>query len=207
MYSYFFIMAKEIKLTKDLVDAYDLSSAEPFVAWSKNAHYFDLEAGKEHYRLLGFLAEKIGGDFVVDIGTYMGLSALALSTTGTKVITYDICDWIPEVDVVQKSVKTKENVEFRVANCLHDMEELVKADFIVLDVDPHDGCQEPVIMDRLEKHGFKGVLFLDDIHLNAEMHAFWNDIKQTKFDLSPYGHHSGSGVVVYDPSRFTFSLE
>jgi len=200
-------MSKTIELSKEAVDAWDLTGVVKYASWCKNAQYFNREGGKEHYRLIGYLAHQIGGEFFVDIGTYMGLSALALSTVGKKVVTYDVCDWIPDPDVEKLTVKTKDNVEFRIANCLHDMDELAKSDFIVLDIDPHDGGLEPVIMDALDKHGFKGVLFLDDIGLNADMKLFWNGITQKKYDATKYGHWSGSGVVVYDPSRFDFTFE
>ena len=48
---------------------------------------------KEHYKLLAYLSSFFNNETIVDIGTYRGLSALALSyNSSNKIITYDIID-------------------------------------------------------------------------------------------------------------------
>jgi hypothetical protein len=38
----------------------------------------------------------------------------------------------------------------------------------------------------------------DDIHLNNEMSNFWNALKNEKYDLTHIGHHTGTGIAIYD---------
>lgn len=198
---------KVIEINKDLLNAWDLSSVIKYTEWNeKNAQYFNLEAGKEHYRVLGYIADQVDSPVCIDIGTYYGFSALALASSGKSVITYDVCDWIPDEDVEALTSKTHKNIKGKIMNCEYDMEEIIKSDFVVLDVDPHDGIQEVEILGVLEKSGFKGIVLLDDIHLNDAMKQFWNSIKQKKIDITQYGHWSGSGLVIFDPERYEIVL-
>ena len=91
-------------------------------------------------------------------------------------------------------------------NCLNDIETLIKSDFISLDIG-HDAIVEQEILMALVDNGYKGLLFLDDIHLNQEMHDWWNGITIPKIDLTPLGHYSGTGIVVFDTSRFDIVCE
>ena len=47
----------------------------------------------------------------------------------------------------------------------------------------------------LKQHDYRGMLFLDDIHLNTAMIRFWDGISELKEDLTDLGHLSGSGLV------------
>ncbi len=80
-------------------------------------------------------------------------------------------------------------------DCVNNMDEIVKSDFIVLDIDPHDGIEETRILEALEKNNYKGIVLLDDINLNPGMKNFWKDITE-------YGHWSGTGIVIFDSNRF-----
>jgi hypothetical protein len=39
---------------------------------------------------------------------------------------------------------------------------------------------------------------LDDINLNNPMKEFWNVITEDKYDISEYGHWSGTGLVIFE---------
>lgn len=198
---------KSITLDVELINNTDLSDVKPFIEWNvKNAQYFDLDAGKEHYKLIAYIAQQLSSGFFVDIGTYFGFSAAALSVSkDAKVVTYDVCDWIPDDDSVV-SIKKKDNITMKLMNCVNDMDEILKTDFIVLDIDPHDGVEETNILNALRSYGYKGVVLLDDINLNDDMKKFWTDIPEQKYDVSKYGHWSGTGLVVFDSSRFHIEL-
>lgn len=185
----------------------DLESHLKYVDWtSKNSNYFNLDAGKEHYKLLAYLAKEVSGKSYVDIGTYLGSSAVALATNEcANVITYDVCDWIP--DELECSAKTKSNIDLRIMDCVNDMDEVVKSDFIVLDIDPHDGIEETRILNTLRGLNYKGFVVLDDIHLNPDMQRFWDSITEDKVDVTKYGHWSGTGIIIFDRVRFQFVLE
>ena len=189
-------------ISQDLVNTMDLSALESFISTSKNKQYFNMESGKEHYRLIAYLASLLENKRFVDIGTFHGFSALALSfDKDATVTTYDIIDCIAD-----PAVKSKENITFKLMDCVNDMDLITQSDFIVLDIDPHDGKEEVRILEALEKKGYKGMVLLDDIHLNAQMDAFWNSITHKKVDLTKYGHWSGTGLVIFDSSRFDFSF-
>lgn len=195
---------KVVEVSRDLVNSIDLNPLMKYIDWHENSKFFNLEAGKEHYRLLAYLAEQIDSDLLIDIGTFYGFSAMALSRSNKQVITYDVCDWIP--DNLENSVKNKENVVCKITDCTNDMDTVTKSTFVVLDIDPHDGKGEREIIQSLKMNNFKGVLFLDDINLNKDMKDFWNEIELPKFDLTSYGHWSGSGIVLFtDEYEFVLS--
>lgn len=198
---------RTITLDLETLNGIDLSSLEQYAEWSPSKQYLNLSAGKEHYKLIAYLANELQSEEfpLYDIGTYTGLSALALSfNQNQKVVTYDVCDWIP--DESDNTLKKRENIVFKLMNCCNEIEELCASDLIILDIDPHDGVEERVIIDKLIENGFKGILILDDIHLNKDMEDFWKSIEQKKYDVTTYGHWSGTGLVIFDDTKFEIYL-
>lgn len=195
---------KVVEISRELVNSVDLNPYLKYIDWHENSKFFNLEAGKEHYRLLAYLANQIDSEILIDIGTFYGFSAVALSSSSKPVVTYDVCDWIP--DNLEHSVKNKENIVCKITDCINDMDTVTKATFVVLDIDPHDGKGEKEIIHSLKMNNFRGVLFLDDINLNNDMKSFWNEIDLPKLDLTNYGHWSGSGIVLFnDEYEFVLS--
>ena len=145
----------------------------------------------EHYRLIAYLSTRFNNELIFDIGTNKGCSALALSyNSSNRVISYDVveCKELNAFDQLPR-------IEFRLGNVLTDTR-LLSAPLIMLDT-YHDGSFERVFYEFLKKHHYHGWLFLDDIHLNAAMIQFWNDITEPKEDLTELGHWSGSGLVAF----------
>lgn len=124
---------------------------------------------------------------IIDIGSYRGFSALALSENKTnQVHTFDIGNYL--------EIELPDNLKFHQKGGLEISKGLIKkADIILLDVDPHDGIQEPIIFDYIIKSGFKGMLIIDDVNLNDKMKSFFDSIKYEK-ELADW-HHSGTGLV------------
>jgi hypothetical protein len=106
------------------------------------------------------------------------------------VVSYDIAEF-KELNAAGQLTR----IEYRLGDVLSDTR-LLSAPLIMLDTD-HDGSFERVVYDFLKKHHYRGWLFLDDIHLNAAMIRFWNDISEPKEDLTDLGHWSGSGLVAF----------
>lgn len=178
-----------IFLSKEALDAIDLAPHAPLLD-DFGRQYFFLEAGQEHYRLLAHLSTLFPWRTVVDIGSNRGGSAVALAhDPRTRVISYDIVD--NKTVTIEKS-----NVEFRLKNVLEDVEVLMAAPLILLDTF-HDGTFEREFYRALLDHAYRGVLVLDDIHLNPEMRSFWRDIPLPKVDVTPVGHWSGTGLVYF----------
>lgn len=191
-------------VVSDEVHKEDLTSMYPYSMYYKdeghngNHKYFVKEKG-EHYKLISYLSRQCpDGSTVIDIGTFLGFSALALANNqAVSVVTYDIAECVvpPRPSILDVS-----NIEYRVKDCMEDIELLLDAPLVVLDVDPHDGVQEKHMIGMLLKHGYKGLVLCDDIHLNSGMKNFWDWVPMKKIDLTEYGHFSGTGVIIFDPS-------
>ncbi len=197
-----------INLTTEELNKIDMTYCEELIEWKPtHSKYFVDVSGREHYRLLAYLSEILfpySGKPYIDIGTYLGFSALALSKhPSSSVVTYDIIDCIPDTGKTMKSV---DRIEHRITDCLNEVDTLLNSDLISMDVDPHDGIQETEMFNALKDAGYKGLLVLDDIHINKGMTKFWESIELLKYDVTKYGHYTGTGLVVFDPSRFNIEL-
>ena len=186
------------------VHAVDLATYAQYTA----SPYLTLPAGQEHYKLLAYLSGQLPpGSLVADLGTLQAASAVALaSNPSVRVRSYDLA-LQPQV-VAQCRLP---NVEFTEADCIDCVADFANAAMIVLDIDPHDGKQETNLLVQLELHSFRGVLVCDDINLNDGMKKFWagahncwRDKLERQpayklYDLTLYGHWSGTGLVVFNP--------
>ena len=184
--------------------AVSLDWAAPLVSWSANARYFAQPSG-EHYRLLASLASQLRGARICDVGTYLGFSALALAhgaaEAGNEVTTWDVADCLAPPPA--RTVREVPHLVRRVLrDAAEDLDEIARADLVLIDVDPHDGVQERAMVEGLAARGFRGVLVLDDVRLNDAMKAMWDWVPAArKLDLTEQGGHwSGTGVAVFDPS-------
>lgn len=155
--------------------------------------YFLGAPGSEHYRLLAYISTLYDHKTLLDVGTYKGCSALAMSyNTTNKVLSFDIHEGLRRLHYAP------DNVEFIVDNILNESYKQIILDspFILLDTD-HDGHFENAFYRHLQTIGYKGILMLDDISLNDAMKVFWNGITEQKVDLTLIGHWSGTGVVYF----------
>lgn len=175
----------------EALDVLDLAWGLPYID-AVGMPYFTQPAGTEHYRLLAHLSTLYSHRLILDVGTFHGASAVALSANPlAQVLSYDIQN--------QRTIDIKRsNIEFRVKNVLEDKDRLAQASLILLDTF-HDGSFEREFLRCLRSVGFRGTLLLDDTHLNAAMESFWGEILLPKADLTRVGHWSGTGVVYFSP--------
>ena len=182
-------LRKKFALTKENISNIDLTKFSRYVANLEHRKYFFDVKFKEHYRLIAYLSALFNHSTIFDIGTNLGYSALALSYNDTnRIISYDIVEC--------KDLNHAEelgNIEFLIGDVLKD-ERLLGSPLIMLDTN-HDGIFENEFYKYLEDNNYKGLLFLDDIHLNQPMRDFWNSISAAKADVTDLGHWSGSGLV------------
>lgn len=162
----------------------------------EHAKYFHEVPGKEHYCLIRHLAKQFQNSLLVDIGTHIGLSALALSTPTNEVVTFDIVDLTSDGPVLPESVQK------RLLNLVHYPSAFpLHAKFAVLDIDPHDGDAERKLVEQISTRGWNGWMLCDDIYLNDAMKAFWywacNNTLLRCTDLTPIGHITGSGLIQF----------
>ena len=157
--------------------------------------YFGLKSGNEPYRLLIYISLLFNNCDLFDVGTYGGVSALALSSNPSNNIhSFDL------VDKHSKQLHNEKNIHFYIEDILQHTEhheKLLSSPFIYLDT-LHDGAFESHFYNFLVKNNYKGILVLDDIYLNSEMKSFWNSINVKKFDITKYGHATGTGMVVFN---------
>jgi len=170
----------------------------PFTTWNPFCKYF--LGTDEHYRLLSHLSWQLErGETVVDVGTFLGFSALALSHNQTaRVISYDISQSIPATSDSFTPLH-RATIDFRLGDVLKDLPSLLHAPLMFLDTN-HDGTFEREFIQELQRLKYQGIVLCDDINLNDEMRAFWADVSLPKIDLTSVGHWSGTGAILFDPS-------
>lgn len=171
----------------------NLSQLGELVIENEFKGYFLDEPGKEHYKLLSYLSTQFNNTSLLDIGTYKGCSALALS--------YNQSNKVTSFDIEQGTISLHsrpDNVEFVTDNVLNGSYDdlLLASPLIMLDT-AHEGPFEHQFYRYLHQIKWKGTLVVDDIHLNVAMKDFWNSINEEKYDITNIGHHSGTGLVIF----------
>lgn len=178
-------------MTREQLNAIDLSDWASLIPEIEYRKYFLGDAGAEHYRLLASYSYKYNNNTLLDVGTFKGCSAIALSfNPHNKVVSFDIAN--------QATVKKPENVEFVVGDILQESYQalLLDSPFIVLDTF-HNGVFEREFLAHLRALNWHGTLMMDDIYLNDEMRAVWKEITERKTDMSRLGHWTGTGVIEF----------
>ena len=171
----------------------DLTTLGELVLEEEYRNYFKGAPGQEHYKLLGYISLLFNNETLLDIGTYKGCSALALSLNPTNQIkSFDIRQGLRSLS------STPNNVEFIIDNILDGkyINLIQSTNFIILDTD-HNGPFEHDFYEHLKSIDWKGTLILDDIKLNDPMIVFWDTIIEEKYDISRIGHYSGTGLVIF----------
>ena len=157
-----------------------------------NPHHQKLllqKPGINHYYLLSYISKKINNSLIVELGTYAGTSALALSVNPTNIVeTYDLSGSPFAIIDVPKNIKRNIGNIFE----LNDEKKLLEAKLIFLDT-AHNGDFEYQVLKYLNNNNYKGILLIDDIYWNGKMYYFWSSIKNKKIDLTFIGHGDGEG--------------
>ena len=154
--------------------------------------------GKEHYRLLSYFSTLYSNSVIIDIGTHMGNSALALSFNKSNTVhTFDIVK-----KAIDPYIESQSNIVFHTNDILKDesfKDLILQSPFIFLDVDPHNGEMEYDFFNYLKKIDYRGFMICDDIWYFKEMRDhFWNKIDSSiKIDMTSYGHWSGTGIIKF----------
>jgi len=145
------------------------------------------------YKLYAYLSNLFNDILIIDVGTFVGNSALAFANNErNRVITFDINDHIKNKD---HKIYSKNNIQFKLDNFMK-YEDLIKtSSMMLIDISPHNGINEQEILDFLAEVEYKGLLIFDDIAYFKGMISFWNNIKFKKYNISSVGHWSGTGIV------------
>jgi len=161
---------------------------------------FSQPAGENHYRLLAHLSYSLPGRTLLDIGTYQGMSALALAASKeSTVVSYDI------VNELTRNFSDLDNLDFVIGDILRagqqHQDRLRDAALVFFDISPHSGADEYVFYRHLVDVGFGGIALFDDIYLNPGMRDFWTIVCHPKSDLTSVGHNTGTGAVFFGEDR------
>ena len=228
---------KTINLSNKELDRINLSRFDDYLVehyrhpHTNGGYGFYDKSGVEHYSMLAYLSTLVDNEVILDIGTFLGGSALALSYNKTNtVISVDIERQI-EVDEVPF------NIDFRIGNILSDEglvkssastdittsglfnveslipkingPEIIQSSNLILYDTVHDGATEKEFHDYLIKTNWDGVCIWDDIlykHNGSprqKMQDFWHSIDNPKIDVTKYAHHTGTGLVLYGKASNT----
>lgn len=182
-----------IQLTEEALSEIDLTSLGKLVVETEFRNYFLDIPGNEHYKLLAYFSTQFDNTVLLDIGTYKGCSALALSYNPNNTVhSFDIGNFRNIYD-------SPKNVHFHIDYVTDEkyVDLIKQSSFIILDT-AHDGTFEHKFHAHLQTIKWNGMLLLDDINLNDEMRKYWASIQETKFDISPFGHWSGTGLVYFE---------
>lgn len=197
-------MDLSLKIIPQCLDSLDLKDLWAYANWHPYFKYFNMPASSEHYRLLSHLSWQFPPNSVlIDIGTHIGYSALALShNPNISVISYNIED---DIGNQVFSAKNKSNIELRIDNCLKDIDLLLKSPFILLDT-LHNGDFEKELIELLIEKKYNGIVMCDDIYLNTAMINFWNWVPLKKIDVTMFGHWSGTGIIVFNENMYNLEI-
>ncbi len=180
----------------------DLSSIS--ARMGREPHWPDVWPG-EHYRFLAGLVHELQPHTVVEVGTYRGLSSLALAhrlPPGGRVITFDIAPWR---EVGGQTLCDADLEGGRIVPIRADLtdpevfeqhrDSLEQASLLFIDA-AKDGSMEQRLLDRMESLRCRGplVVVFDDIRM-WNMLGIWHRIARPKFDAGSLGHWTGTGMV------------
>ena len=178
-------------------------------------------ADLEHYHaILAHLSTYFNDSIIIDMGTHTGNSAAALSyNKSNKVYTFDITPTEEAAELFKED--QYKNIIYIIGNCIEnnwygqplgpfstnlseplksEKEIFLSSELIFLDIDPHDGVQEPQVLDFLITNDWKGIMVCDDIgHQHPPMHDWWQSIELPTYTIrNKYAAFKGTGVVCFD---------
>ena len=185
----------------------------------------DLE---HYYAILAHLSNYFSESIIVEMGTYTGNSAAALSyNKSNKIYTFDVT---PNEEAAELFKRDEyKNIKYIIGNCIEnnwygqplgpalekpseplksEKEIFLSSELIFLDVDPHDGIQERHVLDFLITNNWKGIMICDDIgpqHL--PMHEWWNSIDLPRYTIfNKYASGTGTGIICFDYQEVLYDV-
>ena len=188
-----------IKVSNTILDNFKLENQ----AFLFNFSQYQAKSGVQEYRLYSYLTTFFNDSVILDIGTYEGTSSIALSHNSTNFVkSYDVIDKLKNKDHI---IFSKPNISYTIKNGVNVIEdltddELEKIKIIMIDTE-HTGDEEIIMINKLNERKFSGIIILDDIHHpNPEftqlMENLWKNIPFKKYDVTKYGHYSGTGIIL-----------
>jgi predicted O-methyltransferase YrrM len=169
-------------------------------------NYIDIFPG-EHYKLLAALTKIIQPKLVIELGTYLGYSSLCIKSAlpeKGKVLTFDVVPWSEFSNTILKESDFDKQLEQVIDDVtipsVFNQYRIVfeEADIVFIDA-LKDGVQEYKFLENFSRLQFKSkcLFIFDDIRL-WNMLDIWYHLEKPKFDLTSFGHWSGTGLVEWN---------
>jgi predicted O-methyltransferase YrrM len=163
----------------------------------------------EHYKFLAALVARIQPSVVVEIGTFLGVSSLAMKKylpPAGRIVTFDILPWNAFQDTCFDNKDFEDGKLTQLLANLADPamfeahRELLSAANIIFMDGPKNRTFERAFLRQLWSLDLQApaLLVIDDIRLWS-MLDIWNEIQQPKLDVTSLGHFSGTGLVLMSP--------
>tara|TARA_R100001443_G_C3342856_1_gene174886 strand:+ start:679 stop:1353 length:675 start_codon:yes stop_codon:yes gene_type:complete len=218
---------KTINLSNKQLDSIDLSEFDRYLnqkyrkTHSAGGYGFYDKSGVEQYKLLAYMSTLLDNETILDVGTFEGGSALALSKNKTNnVVSIDVNYQVNQnIDL--------DNILFLEGDILNDKEEIIEIDRnfrsgslpknygkdlidkskLILYDTVHDGVVETQFHNYLVESNWSGICIWDDIKFRANgnirtgMVDFWDSIENEKEDVTKYAHWTGTGMVWYNQDK------
>jgi len=159
----------------------------------------------EHYRLLSAIMQELEPKRVVEIGTFSGLSTLAMLPelkSDARLTTFDMISWYT---IPTTYLRENDFSDGRLSQVIGDLalpsvfgryaSVLREADVLFID-GPKNYVFEKRLIGNFNRLGLKphALLVFDDTRF-WNMIEIWRAIHQPKLDFSSFGHWSGTGLV------------
>ena len=218
---------KTINLSNEDLDAIDLSEFDKYLnekykyTHKRGGYGFYENSGVEQYRLLAYLSTLLDNETILDVGTFEGGSALALSKNKTNnVVSIDINYQVNqdidldnilflEGDILnhdEEIIKIESNFRGRTLDKNYGKELIDKSKLILYDT-VHNGIVEKQFHDYLVESNWSGICIWDDTKyrwtgaVRQGMVDFWDSIENEKEDVTKYAHWTGTGMVWYNQDK------
>jgi len=159
----------------------------------------------EHYKLLAGLVAAHQPKRVIEIGTFQGLSALAMKGSlppGSELITVDVVPWN---EIKDSAFRPADFQDGRLRQVLGDLSDpaffssfaatLSGGDLLFVDA-PKNVVFERTFLQNLASLRLpaRALLLFDDIR-QWNMLQIWREIRRPKLDLTSFGHWTGTGII------------
>lgn len=166
----------------------------------------------EHYKILASFVDILKPKSIIEVGTYTGMSSLAMKKYMPKdcvLTTFDIVNSFKYKECVFTEADFADKRLLQELADISNKNEFLKhkdlfenADIIFLDA-AKDKVQERKFFENFATCNFKNrpIIILDDIQV-WNMIKIWESIPYPKFDITSFGHYSGTGLVDINYKKF-----
>lgn len=187
----FSIIRNIIKTPKSNLDSFDLNEYKPFSkTWGVPINDFFELSGNKVYRLLINTSFVFNQKKFVIVGKKQSTTAMALALNDSNNV---IC--FNKFDDASKFIKQR-NIQFISDNVFDPRfkSSILESTIVFTEIETL-GDDYKNLYNYLNEIGYKGLLFINNIHLNNDADVFWNSIHKEKYDLTVLGDSQGTGMV------------